>query len=232
MRKPLLLLAIMALASVALGQTSPAPISASAVWQPGTDFVASAHAACDKTTPSSKFSDCVINQMSKAGASAAAVSFTRELAKQTGGEVGIMGNFHAVGPVDIAWVQYPMNSTSGLFLVNGEPRLINVENLKLLDEKTMQQSFQFQDLLNQFPKAGVWPGDRDGQTWPNSQTGDKGGLQFVIGYPLRNGCLTCAHAGYAIFTWNFSPSGRLMGTSFVGMTPAPISQPSPGTPQQ
>ena len=94
----------------------------------------------------------------------------------TGGEVGIMGSFHAVGPVDIAWVQYPMNSTNGLFLVNGEPRIINVENLKLLDEKTMQQSFQFQDLLNQFPKASVWPGDRDGQTWPNSQTGDKGGL--------------------------------------------------------
>ena len=54
MRKPLGLLAIIALATIALGQTSAAPISASAVWQPGTDFVASAHAACDKTTPSAQ----------------------------------------------------------------------------------------------------------------------------------------------------------------------------------
>ena len=81
----------------------------------------------------------------------------------------------------------------------------------------MQQSFQFQDLLNQFPKAGVWPGDRDGQTWPNSQTGNKGGLQFVIGYPLRNGCCQLCSRRICLFTWNFSPSGKLMGTTFVGI---------------
>lgn len=231
MRKPLILLAVIALATIALAQ-SPAPIDAAAVWQPGSDFVANAHAACDKTTPAERFSDCVINQMPKAGASAAAVSFTRELYKMTGGEVGIMGGFHAVGPVDIAWVQYPMKSTSGLYFVNGTPRVVNVEDLKLLDEKGMQQSFQYQDRLNQFPKLGVWPGDRDGKTWPNSQTGNNGGLQFVVGYPLRNGCQTCAHAGFAIFTWNFSKSGVLTGTSFMGMTPAPIAPASPGTPQQ
>jgi hypothetical protein len=232
MRKPLVLLAVIALATIALGQSSAAHIDASAVWQPGGDFVASAHAACDKATPSAKFSECVISQMSKAGASAAAVSFTRELYKMTGGEVGTMGGFHAVGPVDIAWVQFPINSTNGLFFVNGTPAIINAEDLKLLDEKTMQQSFQYQDLLNQFPKASVFPGDRDGKTWPNSQTGDNGGLQFVVGYPLRNGCQTCAHAGFAIFTWNFSKSGVLSGTSFMGMTPAPISAPSQGSPQQ
>jgi hypothetical protein len=231
MRKALVLLAVIALAAIAVGQSS-APITASAVWQPGSDFVASAHAACDKTTPSAKFSECVINQMSKAGAPAAAVSFTRELYKMTAGEVGVMGSFHAVGPVDIAWVQYPMNSRNGLFFVNGTPAIVNAEDLKLLDQKTMQQSFQFQDRLVQFPKASVWPGDRDGKTWPNSQTGDNGGLQFVVGYPLRNGCQTCANAGFVIFTWNFSKSGVLSGTSFMGMTPAPLSSSSQDTPQQ
>lgn len=231
MRKPLVLLAVIALATIALAQ-SPAHIDASAVWQPGSDFVANAHAACDKTTPSAKFSECVINQMSKAGAPAAAVNFTREVYKMTAGEVGVMGAFHAVGPVDIAWVQYPMNSTNGLFFVNGTPGIVNVEDLKLLDEKTMQQSFQYQDRLNQFPKVAVFPGDRDGKTWPNSQTGDNGGLQFVVGYPLRNGCQTCAHAGFAIFNWNFSKSGVLSGTSFMGMTPAPVGSTTQGTPQQ
>ena len=220
------LLAIIALASPSFGQS--VNIGSSAVWQPTGDFLANAHAACDKVTPSLKFSECVINQMSKAGARADAVSFTRELYKQTSGEVGIMTGFHAVGPVDIAWVTYPLRNTSGLFLVNGQPRIINAENLKLLDQKSMQQSFQFQSLLNQFPRANLWPGDRDGKTWPNSQTGNSGGLQFIIGYPIRNGCQTCAHAGHALFTWNFSSSGRLMGTTFLGMTPAPITPSSSG----
>src|SRR5260370_8355516 len=160
--------------------------------------------------------------MSSAGASADAVSFTRELFKQTGGEVGIMAGFQKVGPVDIAWVMYPLRSTYGLLLVNGKPRIINAEELKQGEQKGMHQSFQFQDLQNQFPKVSLWPGDRDGKTWPNSQTGPNGGLQFIIGYPLRNGCQTCAHAGFALFTWNFNSGGKFTGTSFLGMTPAPL----------
>jgi len=231
MRKSFLLLAIVALTTWSLGQDS-AKITSSAVWQPSSDFLTNAHAACDKVTPSLKFSQCVLEQMSKAGAPADAVNFSRELYKQTSGEVGIMTGFHAVGPIDIAWVTYPLRSGSGLFLVNGQPRMVNVENLKQLDQKSMQESFQYQNLQNQFPKLSLWPGDRDGKTWPNSQTGNKGGLQFIVGYPLRNGCQTCAHAGFALFTWNFSPSGRFMGTSFMGMTPAPISSSGPGTSQQ
>lgn len=223
--KPLVLVVLIALAACAWAQTETEqkPIGASAVWQLPSDFLAQAHAACDTASPSMKFAECVINQMPKAGAPTDAVSFTRELYKQTGGEFGIMAGFHAVGPVDIVWVSYPLRSTHGLLLVNGKPRIINVEDLKQLDQKDMRASFQFQDLQNQFPQVNVWPGDRDGKTWPNSQTGAKGGLQFVIGYPLRNGCQTCAHAGFALFQWNFNPSGRFTGTSFLGMTPAPVA---------
>ena len=212
-------------------QSQPAPITASAVWQPSGDFLAQAHAACDKVSPSNKFADCVINQISKAGASADAVSFTRELFKQTGGEVGIMSGFNKVGPVDIAWISYPLRSNHGLLLLNGKPRIINVEDLKQLDQKDMRQSPQFQDLQNQFPQVALWPGDRDGRTWPNSQTGPNGGPQFIVGYPLRNGCQTCAHAGDALFTWNFNPDGKFTGTSFLGMTPAPLTQPASGSQQ-
>ncbi len=226
MRKLLIFLAVIALASLALAQTAPGNIGPSAVWQPGSDFLTKAQGACEKVTPPSKYGECVIDQMAKAGAPAGAVTFTRELYKQNGGEVGIMLGFNKVGPVDVAWVNYPLLSTNGLLLLNGKPRIVNAENLKLLDQKSLQQSFQFQSLQNQFPKVGLWPGDRNGKTWPNSQTGANGGLQFIIGYPLRDGCQTCAHAGFALFTWNFNPDGRFMGTSFMGMTPAPIEQPS------
>lgn len=232
MRKPLAFLAVILFATFVYAQSDLPPITSAAVWQMPGDFLTSAHTACDKVTPSMKFASCVIDQMPKAGAPAEVVAFSRELYKQTGGEFGFMGGFNKVGPVDIAWVQYPLRSSNGLLLVNGKPRIINAEDLKLLDEKTMQQSFQFQDLQNQFPKVGLWPGDRDGKTWPNSQTGNKGGLQFIIGYPLRNGCQTCAHAGFALFTWNFNPGGRFMGTTFMGMTPAPISPSSQSAPQQ
>ena len=86
----------------------------------------------------------------------------------------------------------------------------------------MQQSPQFQDTKAQFPKVAVWPGDRDGTTWPNSQTGPNGGVQFTVGYPLINGCHACERAGTALFNWNFDAQGKFQGTSFLGMTPPPI----------
>ncbi|HLI63427.1 MAG TPA: hypothetical protein VKV05_08500 [Terriglobales bacterium] len=232
MRRLLLFALIIALATSAFAQSGTQPIGPSAVWQPGKDFLVKARAACDQVSSGSKFSECLINQMPKAGAPPAAVNFTRELYKQTGGEVGIMAGFHKVGPVDIAWVNYLLRSTHGLLLVNGKPRMINVEDLKLLDQKGMERSFQFQALQNQYPRVNLWPGDRNGQTWPNANTGPNGGLHFVIGYPLRNGCPTCAHAGFALFTWNFDPSGRFMGTTFLGMTPPPVAPPDQGAPAQ
>jgi hypothetical protein len=193
------------------------------VWQPGSNFVATAEAGCAKSTGSA-LGDCLISQMAKAGAPANSIQFTREL-YQLNGEVGILSGFNKVGRVDVAFVTYPFQASPnhGLLLVNGQPRMVNAEDLKLLDQKGLQGSFQFQDLKNQYPKVAIYPGDRNGKTWPNSQTGSNGGLQFVIGYPLRNGCPTCAHAGFALFQWNFDVSGKFTGTTFMGMTPAPLN---------
>lgn len=196
---------------------------ASAVWQMPAQFMSSAHTACDKSTASA-FTECVIDQMAKAGASTDAVSFTRELYKQSHGDLGILTGLQPVGPVDIAWITYPLraNTNYGLLFINGSPPIVNVEDLKLLDTKTMQQSPQFKDLKFQYPQVEVWPGDRDGKTWPNSQTGPSGGLEFVVAYHLINGCHACARAGFAMFNWNFTAAGKFLGTTFVGMTPPPL----------
>ena len=180
--------------------------------------------ACGNPSQDRKYADCFMAQMSKADAPAAAVNFTREFYRESHSDIGIMTGFNHVGPVDIAWVVYPLHHPSnyGLFLVNGDPRFVNAEDLKQLDQKAMQQSFQYQDLQVEFHKVGLWPGDRNGRSWPNSQRAPDGGLQFVVGYPLRNGCLACANAGAALFTWNFSTDGKFLGTSFMGLTPAPI----------
>jgi hypothetical protein len=209
---------------MAQSPTAPAKISASAVWQVSPQFLAAAHAACDKSLGRDN-AKCLFAQMTKVGAPAAAVSFSRELYEESHGEFGVMTGFQTQGPVDFAWITYPLraNTNYGLLLVNGQPRIVNVEDLKLLDRKTMEQSVQFQDVKNQFPKVDLWPGDRDGKIWPNSQPGPNGGTQFVVGYPLLNGCHACERAGFAIFTWNFDAQGKFLGTSFSGMTPPPVN---------
>ena len=156
MRYARLLLALACLAGCAAqSQNGPAKIGSSAVWPLPPQFLATAHAACDKSSPAA---GCMIEQMAKAGAPADAVSFTRELYKQSHGDFGVMTGFQNQSPVAFAWITYPLraNTNYGLLFVNGQPSLINVEDLHLLDTKTMERSFQFQDLKNQFPQANLW----------------------------------------------------------------------------
>lgn len=219
MRSSYRVLTFLVLAACFSAQAKPRPakIDASAVWQIPSQFIANAHAACDQS--SSDITQCMIGQMGKAGAPPQAVSFTRELYKESHGEFGIMTDFQNQGPVAFAWITYPLraNTNYGFLLVNGLPRIVNVEDLKLLDTKTMRQSFQFQDLKGQFPNADLWPGDRSGKIWPNSQAGPNGGIQFTVQYPLLNGCHACASAGFAIFNWNFDANGKFLGTAFQGL---------------
>lgn len=226
MRYSLQVVAALCLAVSVMAQSklTPAKITDSSVWQLPPQFMATTHAACDRSS-SSNSAECVIGQMAKAGAPADATNFTRELYKESRGEFGIMTGFHAEGSVAFAWITYPLraNTNYGLLLVNGKPRIVNVEDLKLLDVKTMKQSGQFQDVKRQFPSVDIWPGDRDGTIWPNSQVGSDGGIQFTVGYPLRNGCHACANAGQAIFNWNFDATGKFVGTSFQGMTDPPLN---------
>jgi hypothetical protein len=202
-----------------------ARITAASVWQMPSTFLAAAHKACDSASQPLSYADCFINQMSKAGASPAAVAFTRELQTQSNGDVGIMSGFDKVGPVvDVAFITYPLraNTNYGLVFVNGTPRIINAEELKLLNQSEMQQSPQFQNTKAQFPNVSVWPGDRDGTTWPNSNPNSEGGVSFTLGYPLVNGCHACERAGFAEFNWKFGPTGKFLGTTFMGMTPPPV----------
>ncbi len=222
-----LLLAFLSLtvSLIAQSKLAPAKIGDSAVWQLPPQFMGTAHAACDQSS-SSDYADCMIGQMAKAGAPDAAVGFTRELYKESHGEFGVMTGFQDEGPVAFAWITYPLraNTNYGLLLLNGRPRIVNVEDLKLLDVKAMKQSSQFRDAKLQFPSIDVWPGDRDGKIWPNSQVGPNGGIQFTVAYPLRNGCHACASAGQAIFNWNFDATGKFLGTSFQGMLDPPLPQ--------
>ena len=206
----------------AQSEQPPTKIGASALWQIPPQFMPAAHAVCDQILTS--VPECMIGQMTKVGAPADAISLARELYQESHGEFGIMTGFQDEGPVAFAWITYPLraNTNYGLLLLNGQPRIVNVEDLKLLDVKTMKNSSQFRDLKGQFPDVDVWPGDRGGKLWPNSQAGPDGGIQFTVDYPLINGCHACARAGFALFNWNFDAKGKFLGTTFQGMLDPPL----------
>src|SRR5580704_2930813 len=107
MRNACLLLAVICVAGFASAQSQagPAKIGAWAVWQVSSKVLAATHTACDKSHPGDV--DCMIDQMAKAGAPADAVSFTRELYKQSHGEFGVMTGFQSQPPVAFAWIAYP-----------------------------------------------------------------------------------------------------------------------------
>jgi hypothetical protein len=222
MRKILFFL-VFALVRFSVAEAStPGAGGPSAVWQPPPDFVTKAHAACDQSNPPN-YAECFIDQMAKLGAPAGAVSFTRMLYKQSDGQVGIMTEFHQVGPVDEARVMYPLraNDNYGLLLVNGQPAILDVDDLKKLDRAAMEQNLLYQSVKQKYPKTDLWPGDRSGNAWPQTNRLPDGGLKFIVGYPLLNGCHACAPTGLAKFSWDFDAKAKFLGTKYIPAPPPP-----------
>jgi hypothetical protein len=206
---------------------SAGKIGPSAVWRPPSDFITKAHAACDQSNPPN-YAECFIDQMAKLGAPAGAVSFTRMLYKQSDGQVGIMTEFHQVGPVDEARVMYPLraNDNYGLLLVNGQPAILDMDDLKKLDRAAMEQNLLYQSVRQKYPKTDLWPGDRSGNAWPQTNRLPDGGLKFIVGYPLLNGCHACATTGLAKFSWDFDAKGKFLGTKYITSPPPKPMRPN------
>jgi hypothetical protein len=193
-------------------------VTAASVWQPPQDFLTKAHQACDTSMSAVSFPECFMNQIAVAGAPPEAVSFTRSLYQQSGGQVGIMKAFKSCGPVDIVQVMYPLraNDNYGLLLVNGDPKMLDVDDLKKLDVAAMEQDSWYQERKKKFPQMEIWPGDRSASIpWPRVQSLPDGGVEFVVTYPLINGCHACEHVGMARFGWEFDGSGKFLKTVFV-----------------
>jgi len=199
-------------------------IGASAVWQPPQDFLGKANLACEKGASPASFSQCFLHQIAAAGASADAVRFTQMLYQQNGGTVGIMTAFKNYGPVDAAQVLYPLraNDNYGLVLVNGDPKVLDVDDLQKLDRAAMEQNPMFQGVKKKFTQTDIWPGDRSGSApWPRVQPLPGGGTEFVVSYPLIDGCHACQRVGVARFGWDFDASGKLLRTVYLPTPPPP-----------
>jgi hypothetical protein len=195
-----------------------AKITAAAKWDPSSSFMASAGAACD-----SKWRDligwCYIDQMAQAGAPAAAVEFSRRLAYQYGGEFCVMLDFDKLHPVDMAKVFCPLSAHFAhiLLLVNGDPEILDVDDLTKLDIRGMEQDKAYQAIKHNTPALKLWPGARWGTAWDPVQKHTDGGQSFDMYYILDthplNGTLWISGVH---FDWNFDAKGKFLGTKFGG----------------
>ncbi|MBV9033155.1 MAG: hypothetical protein JO182_01580 [Acidobacteriaceae bacterium] len=189
------------------------PVSTEAVWKPGPSSVADIKKQCAASGGGS-FQDCFIDGMAKAGASPQAVAFTRSH------DGAYLRDFRRVGPVDIAHVTNPFraNENDSVFLVNGKPATIDVDNQKLLTEADLTKNPTYAALAKKYPQISLWPGDRYGTNTPVVKDLPGGDRRFVASYRLRNSCHACAVIGSAQFGFDFDQDGKFMGTKLLQVT--------------
>ena len=196
-------------------------IGVEAVWQPGTQFMQSVRQAC--WNAGSNYGDCLISQMPGAGAPSEAVAFSKLLEKESEGQIGYLTDFRKSGRVDIAYVYYPIraNENQGCLLVNGIPRIIDVDDLKLLAEDSMKSDPSYAAMASANPDVDIFPGDRGGTTYPEVEVLPQGGQRFIVSYYLLKGCHACARLGTASFAFDFDSDGKFLGTRFVRVRKLP-----------
>ena len=134
-----------------------------------------------------------------------------------------MRAFRHVGPVDIAYATNPFraNENDIVFLVNGTPGMIDVDNEQLLNKTELTKDPVYATLASQYPQISLWPADRHGTEYPLAQNLTQGEQRFMVRYRLRNECHACAVVGSAQFGFDFDQSGKFLGTKLLHVSNTP-----------
>lgn len=188
-------------------------IGPQAVWQPSSEALRKIREDC-AAAAGAALGECFVRGMEAAGASAEAVAFSR----LTGASAFLKG-FLETGRVSVAQVEYPFraNENEGFLLVNGFPRMIDVDDLSLLPKSEFHKNPLYVHLARDFPQVSLWPGDRHdlGQVITEAIPG--GGQRFILDYRLRNGCHACEEIGSAKFAFEFDGLGNFTGIQLKGV---------------
>lgn len=159
---------------------------------------------------------CLASQMAANGASPDAIGFARLVNNE-----GYLRDFRQVGPVSVAYVNYPLRASENedFLLVNGEPRMVDVDDQTLWPLQTLSRDPTYNGLAKRYPKIAVFPGNRDNVQQPLVTHLSVGGQNFIVGYYLLEGCHGCAHVGTVTFGFHFDPNGKFMGTFLEDVKP-------------
>jgi hypothetical protein len=173
--------------------------------------------ACTKAAPE-KYGECLISEMSAAGAPAGAVAFTRRLQNEMG-QIAYARDFREAGKVAIVSIEYMLraNENRGWLLVNGTPLLIDVDDMQRLPKDTLLGDPAYAALVQRYPRVMLFPGDRSDTAEPKVETLPDKGERFVVRYLLQNGCHACERIGSATFAFDFDQAGRFRGTRLLAV---------------
>ena len=143
----------------------PARIDAKAVWNPAPSVLADIRKVCATGDPDQQEA-CFRDSMRSAGASAEAAEFVREFRPHG---LAYLRAFRYTGRVDIAYVDYVYraNENNGVFLVNGDPAMIDVDDYKYLSQETLGKNAEYAALKLKYPNISIWPGDRYHAEFPS-----------------------------------------------------------------
>jgi predicted secreted protein len=194
-----MLIATLALESLAFGP--------SAVWHPGPDFRAKVLTACEGR--GSSLTQCFGEQMKATGASEQAVRFAQVLHND-----GYMSDFRSVGPIGVAAVAYPFraNENNGLYLVNGDPAAIDVDDIQRLPTA---------EIKKRYSEGTLWPGERMSPNGVLALVFADGSQSFVVDYRVQKGCHACALLARAFFSFRFDSRGKFDGITLTGIISDP-----------
>ena len=194
-------------------------VSPAAVWTPDDDDLADIVQACQNEAD---YGRCFVDEMGNLAPSEA-VSFSQSLLKENPSHAGYLKDLREAGAVDLGIVSYPgaAGFTQGWVLVNGTPPIVNVDDLKLLPDSTMQKDPQFKALQGKYPRIelAIDESERKADVLPQTLPLGNGSERFVIGYILKEPCQTCPALAHASFSFDFDPTGKFAGARFLKVIP-------------
>jgi hypothetical protein len=209
------------LAMIASSVSAEAPaIDKDSEWKATKETIQAIHKECaEKQAPD--FGKCFVDFMARSGASPKAVAF----AKSTD-NTGYLGRFFKRGRVDLAYVLYPFraNENQGWLLVNGDPPMIDIDDLSNLPQHQLEQNPTYLRIKDKYPKVMLFGGDRMMERPPQMQTsmaifGKSKRQEFDVNYRLLNGCHACEEVGWATFAFDFDAEGNFLGAKLLGVYP-------------
>ena len=200
-------------------QNDSSKITSSAIWNPSMEMMNEITSNCGGYQ-GKDLEQCFVSVMKKSGASSQAIAFTELL-----GNSGYMKGFKKLKIIDAAFVYFPLQQSDheGCMLINGSPKLIDVDNQGLLDMNSMEQDPLYKSLAKQYQEISLWPGDREGTDYPYVVSLPKKSIRIVLNYRLRNGCNTCSLIGFVEFGFDFDSTGVFLGTKFLNIRKSVIA---------
>lgn len=156
-------------------------VTPDAVWNADKQTVQEAKQRC-VDAGGKELEECFAEAMQSFGASPEAVAFTRSFGGGT-----FVRRFRETGRVDVVHVIYPFraNENNGLLLVNGDPPIVDVDDIALLPKEAMEQeSKTYSAIKKSYPKVALWPGDRSLKQPPVVET--LPGEGSLLSFPIRS----------------------------------------------